>query len=818
MDIFYKRTEEHDGKLGAKFAQSSMDLTSVQNFVSERLGSPGVGQRGEDVRSGVTNTPGYDALGRVASSTDGRGNATTFLYNALGQRICAIDAATNATWYAFDAFGRMASTTNALGEATVYEYNLQGRKTYEGGGTYPVRFTYDDEGRMTGMTTYRDESGPGDTTAWTYDPVTGLLVQKLYDDGKGPSYTYTSDGKLASRTWARGVTTTYAYDGWGNLTNIVHSDGTPSISMAYDVMGRQIQTSDAAGVTTFAYDAFSSLTNETVAGQYAKALDRHVDGHGRNVGYSLDGQRKQTVAYDPATGRIASMDGFAWQYLPGTDLKQSLAYPNGAVAEWVYEPQRDLLTLVSNDVFSAYAYENDAAGRRISKNTERYGYNNRGELIAATNTVTAAHYAYTFDSIGNRIVAEELGTNISYSANALNQYTKIVAEAPFIPEFDDDGNQTLVKTSTGIWHITYNAENRPVVWSNETAVVTMDFDRMGRRVWYRSISGAQTNAYAKFVYDGYLCVQQLDGLTGTVEQEFVWDPTETLATRPLVWTLPGLGHTFFYFHDGNKNVSDVIDADSAALAAHYEYAPFGAVTAATGPFAAVNPYRFSSEYHDPDIGCVYYNYRHYNPLDGRWTSRDPIGESGDWAVYQFLINSSLVSIDYLGLMRSNPPGSSVSKLPCCGSTPYDPKKQCCCPKTIVEIPDDGPIVTKEELIVVERTPIKSGVVTYIWRGPNAMWHHWITWPGGSADSNATFLLHPPGDRTVRTPAMGMSSDGTPTDVMLSPCSYDFSKLRSCLSRVANELAGKPGLGGLCDEFVRNILEKCKNESSGCTVP
>ena len=106
-----------------------------------------------------------------------------------------------------------------------------------------MRFTYDDEGRMTGMTTYRDESGPGDTTAWTYDPATGLLIQKVYDDGKGPTYTYTPDGKLATRTWARGVTSTYAYDGWGNLTNVVHSDGTPSVSMAYDFMGRQIETS-----------------------------------------------------------------------------------------------------------------------------------------------------------------------------------------------------------------------------------------------------------------------------------------------------------------------------------------------------------------------------------------------------------------------------------------------------------------------------------------------------------------------------------------------------------------------------------------------
>ena len=264
------------------------------------------------------------------------------------------------------------------------------------------------------------------------------------------------------------------------------------------------------------------------------------------------------------------------------------------------------------------------------------GENNRGTSFATCHPagcctyanpvnpviVSSTSYAYTFDSIGNRVVAEELGTNIAYSANALNQYTNIVAEAPFTPAFDDDGNQTLVKTSTGVWHVTYNAENRPVVWSNGTAVVTMDFDRMGRRVWYKSISGAQTNAYAKFVYDGYLCVQQLDGLTGEVEQEFVWDPSESIATRPLTWNLPASNRTFHYFHDGNKNVSDVIDASDGSLAAHYDYAPFGAVTVATGPMADANPYRFSSEYHDPGLGCVYYNYRHYNSLVGRWMSRD----------------------------------------------------------------------------------------------------------------------------------------------------------------------------------------------------
>ncbi len=32
---------------------------------------------------------------------------------------------------------------------------------------------------MMGMTTYRDESGPDDTTVWTYDSATGLLKWTL---------------------------------------------------------------------------------------------------------------------------------------------------------------------------------------------------------------------------------------------------------------------------------------------------------------------------------------------------------------------------------------------------------------------------------------------------------------------------------------------------------------------------------------------------------------------------------------------------------------------------------------------------------------
>ena len=81
------------------------------------------------------------------------------------------------------------------------------------------------------------------------------------------------------------------------------------------------------------------------------------------------------------------------------------------------------------------------------------------------------------------------------------------------------------------------------------------------------------------------------------------------------------------------------------IEAHYDYAPFGAITRAISAsavsdntFTTENPFRFpspgglgrifSSEYLDDTLGLEYYNYRHYNPIDGRWINRDPIEKVG----------------------------------------------------------------------------------------------------------------------------------------------------------------------------------------------
>ena len=97
-----------------------------------------------------------------------------------------------------------------------------------------------------------------------------------------------------------------------------------------------------------------------------------------------------------------------------------------------------------------------------------YGYNIRNELISAAKSVGGddpgapqsrtftTEYAYQYDDIGNRITSFDLGTNRTYTANNLNQYTlisnlcdSVTLRETFIPRFDggSGGSRMGIKTN-----------------------------------------------------------------------------------------------------------------------------------------------------------------------------------------------------------------------------------------------------------------------------------------------------------------------------------------------------------------------------------
>ena len=53
---------------------------------------------------------------------------------------------------------------------------------------------------------------------------------------------------------------------------------------------------------------------------------------------------------------------------------------------------------------------------------------------------------------------------------------------------------------------------------------------------------------------------------------------------------------------------------------------------------------------------MYYGYRYYDPVTGRWPSRDPIEENGGINLYSFVNNDGVNQWDYLGQDGQRIPG------------------------------------------------------------------------------------------------------------------------------------------------------------------
>ena len=161
----------------------------------------------------------------------------------------------------------------------------------------------------------------------------------------------------------------------------------------------------------------------------------------------------------------------------------------------------------------------------------------------------------------------------------------------------------------------------------------------------RSRNQSHTHRNYKDVYDGYKLVELYDNDTLLVS--FTWQP-ESVGGLDVPVSMTYAGNTYSYVTDGNKNVTALLDAAGFRVAG-YTYGPFGQVLSMDGALAEVNPFRFSSEFHDDETGLVYYNYRYYSPSLGRWTKRDPIGEEGGVNEYGTNQNNLVNYFDLLGL-------------------------------------------------------------------------------------------------------------------------------------------------------------------------
>ncbi|TWT45059.1 hypothetical protein RAS1_14800 [Phycisphaerae bacterium RAS1] len=426
-------------------------------------------------RAGVETQYGYDALERRTDVTDGRENATTTVYDEDTTRVDFVaNANGDVADYVYDEeSGRLIAVGNLLDDDEsyvwtryAYDTSVPGHPLYRvwGDVPQPVQFDFNDLGERVGLHTYRfDPSSPdpgpdwtgttwpsgagdGDETGWTFDEATGLLTAKTYADETQTKYSYTPEGRLHTRTWARQVDsadllTTYAYDeDTGELESIDYSDTTPEpdIEFTYTRTGlTDVVTDNRLEVThDYDYDALLHLETETISELTSGVLYEKVITRGYSeiapgrleslqVGTTgdLDADYAAAYAYDGPTARMTRVTGpglpsgsgsdfGAWYgYLTNSELVEKTEIKSAANAVLLrttrgFEDHRDLLTSVENKwdpagtpvVKSRYTYTNDRLARRTSVLNEgtafslpsphtaaynRYGYNDRNELTTA---------------------------------------------------------------------------------------------------------------------------------------------------------------------------------------------------------------------------------------------------------------------------------------------------------------------------------------------------------------------------------------------------------------------------------------------------
>jgi RHS repeat-associated protein len=389
-------------------------------------------------------------------------------------------------------------------------------------------------------------------------------------------------------------------------------------------------TNGFSSAWNYQYDTLGQLSNawKTANGSVVP---------GRQYGYQFDdiGNRKQTTRGNNRSGLLTGPTPVVTSDYTANLLNQYSQRTVPAYAEISGTANPDAIL----------SFRNEDTGTRI-----RAGRN--ADWFHAFMLLTDNYITGTTNAVRMTAVLPGQGASGTDLINTNQTLALSAMKTPEIFDFDDDGNLL----SDGRFTYTWNAENRLIQVSNFQFQVSYAYDHQGRRV-QKQLYELITNNWeliteTKFLWNGNHIISEIccdPSEMQTNVSSFVWGNNGQLVS--FVTEAQGLEpQAFFYCHDGNKNVTDLVNA-SGAIVAHYEYDPFGNVTVKTGVLADENPFRFSNEYYDPETGHVAYMLRYLNASAGNWLNRDPLGERGGLNLYGMVGNDPVDTVDYLGLKK-----------------------------------------------------------------------------------------------------------------------------------------------------------------------
>lgn len=651
----------------------------------------------------------YDSVGRTISRTAPRGNEAgatasdftweyiydaedrqTFLkapppqpggtqlvtqiqYDAVGNQVVGIDANGQVTKYTYDSRDLLSEVyesadvwsdplvTPANVAVTKYEYDHLGNlaRLIRGAGNSnyerAIDYQYDGMGRVRVETQYPD---------WPNTDT--LLVTK---------HTYDANGNVSTHRDPLGQLTSYAYDDLNRLVSINYSSATTSnVGYAYDLHNNRLSMTDGNGTTTYTYDELSRLLEVNDAS--STSVFYRYDSNGNIVSLTYPDGSVVIYAYDPANRMTTVTDWnnrqTNYEYLVN-GLVHNLYHSNGVVAAYNYD-NLNRLTQVWNkdgsDTFTQHSYTLDEMGYILQadevlthgrnpapidpsrQGTIVYQYDGMYRLTSEYRDLPTPQremlIEYVYDPIGNRVT--QTTTNYPFNSDITTfSYDKadriLSASGDLSENYTVDANGNM--TARGHWGNevqVFDQANRLIQGSAGAFTYNYTYDGDSRRT---KIARGST-VINTFTYD---INRALPVIIEDSEHKYIWG-LDLLYVEDTTW----FGEVGWYLKDALGSIRVIVD-DEPEVELYEEYDAFGNEGYSNRLYN--QPFKFTGEPDDEEYtgtNYVYLRARYYDPVIGRFISRDPF--PGDTKApltlnrYSYVENNPVNKVDPSGLASS----------------------------------------------------------------------------------------------------------------------------------------------------------------------
>ena len=256
-----------------------------------------------------------------------------------------------------------------------------------------------------------------------------------------------------------------------------------------------------------------------------------------------------------------------------------------------------------------------------------YGYDKTGSIISINNGSYTETYTYDlldrlnrtvgpwgtvsygYDAVGNRLSKAVQGSStVSYTYDSMDKLTSATGMG-----FDWDSNGNMLYRDDGVyeWNYTYDPMNMlKTVTKDDVLSARYTYDAGGRRVQSWDTVDGSTD----YVHSG---LNIIDEISSETHEKHVYAGGMHISSNTT--------GTIEYYHVDHLGSTRLKTAENGSAIYESNYEPFGPGIGEDGS----EDYRYTGKHEDPS-GLYYFGARYYDPLTGRFTTRDTmLGGLGD---------------------------------------------------------------------------------------------------------------------------------------------------------------------------------------------